>query len=504
MGFQSILGLNKLEYIDPDNIAMPGFFNDLNLDQIVTDIFEEQKLYNLQRYYYYSPKKEDINYRLEVLEDFKKERVFQSIEEFSLGMRRTRKCMDNIPEAELAAQSQKWKLDSAMKYIECVSTLYQKLSQEEIHSRGLLEFRTWLGTYLSNESFQKLKECSVELAELFKKMSFTFCIKRDRIIIKEGSQEEDYCRELLDTLNHKDKEQSYLDNPFISIVSSELEKTILLTLKKTYKSTFMKLSEYDSKYDHFIDSTIVDFEQEIQFYIAFIKYQKKMADMDFHFCSPEVGDKFAITQLYDLALAKANANKEKKIVFNDAYFNEGEKFFVITGPNQGGKTTYARALGQVLYFASMGLFVPAKSAKLPAFDGIFTHFAAEEKIDSGAGKLKEELFRLKTMMDKATNHSFVIINEIFTSATSYDGYIMGKRVLDYFIDRECLGVYVTHISELTKDGRVVSLVASMLSQDSNIRTFKIERRPSDGRSYANSIVEKYHMSYDEIKERIKQ
>lgn len=503
MGFQSILGLNKLEYIDPDTIVMPAFFYDLNLDQIVTDICEEQKQYELQRFYYYLPKKEDINYRLEVLEDLKQAEVLQSMEDFALGMRKSREYYEKIPEADLVIQSQKWKLDSAMKYIECISKLYQKLNQEEIHSRGLLEFRAWLGTYISKESFQKFKKASVEVAEQIKKLNFTFCIKRDRIIIKEGSLEEDYCRQLLDTLKKPcEEDQSYMDNPFASIASSEFEKTLLFKLKKSYMNTFMKLSEYDSKYDYFIERTLIDFELEIQFYIAFLKYKKKMEKIGFHFCYPETDDRFEVTQLYDLALAKANAHKDKKVIFNDAYFNEGEKFFVITGPNQGGKTTYARALGQVLYFASIGLFVPAQSAKLPVFDGIFTHFATEEKIDSGAGKLKEELYRLKTMMNKVTNHSFVIINEIFTSATSYDAYIMGKRVLDYFIDRECLGVYVTHISELTKDGRIVSMVASMLSQESNIRTFKIERRPSDGRSYANSIVEKYHMSYDMIKERI--
>ena len=148
--------------------------------------------------------------------------------------------------------------------------------------------------------------------------------------------------------------------------------------------------------------------------------------------------------------------------------------------------------------------VPCCTAELPAFDGIYTHFAAEENLDAGAGKLKEELVRLKSMMSNVTRHSFVIINEIFTSATSYDAYIMGKKVINYFMDEDCLGVYVTHIYELTKgDDRIVSLVAALLSEESNLRTFKIERRPSDGRSYANTIVEKHQMTYQAIKERIR-
>jgi len=108
------------------------------------------------------------------------------------------------------------------------------------------------------------------------------------------------------------------------------------------------------------------------------------------------------------------------------------------------------------------------------------------------------------MMDSSTRNSFIIINEIFTSATSYDAYIMGKRVLDFFMDKDCIGLYVTHIYELTKnDSRIGSLVATLLSEESQIRTFRIERREASGKGYANTIVEKYHMTYEEIKERIR-
>lgn len=506
MGYQSILGTHRTEGIDPEEIIMPKYFYDLNLDQIVQDIMEEQKLYDLRRYYYFKAESEDITYRMEVLRDIDQEDIYQSIVDFSIGMRNAKKYINNSLESDHKVQKQKWKLDSVYHYIHSIEKLYKELTVEKLQSRGLLSFRDWLQSYIEKESFQTLKKDTVQLMKQFNEMKFNIQIKRDRIIINFDYLEEDYCKQLLDTFGETSKEEHfYQTNPFASITLSPIEEAVLDKLKKPFSKVFEELNQYDQNYLDFIDFMLNEFELESQFYIAFRNYRDKMKEMNFHFCYPVITNDFKITEGYDLALAKMNTGKKKSVIFNDAYFEPKEQFFVVTGPNQGGKTTFARAIGQMLYFNSIGLMVPARTASFPVFDGIYTHFAAEETMDSGAGKLKEELLRLKPMMEQVTGRSFIIINEIFTSATSYDAYIMGKRVLDYFMSKECLGIYVTHIHELTKeDDRIVSLIATLKSEDSNIRTFKIRRRLADGRSYANTIVEKYHMTYQEIKERIRQ
>lgn len=507
MLYQSILGINKPEDIEPEKIIMPKYFYDLNLDLIVQDIMEEQKLYDLRRFYYYVAGKEDIEYRLAVLKDLDNERIYQSLVDFTIGIRKAKDYLGYISGTDIDLQKQKWKLDAAFSYITGVLQFKRELDMEDIASAGLLAFRNWLTEYVSGEAFLTLKSDTEKLMLQFDEMKFNLQIKRDRVIIHPGYLEEDYCKQLRDTFREETKELHYYQkNPFGTPLLSALEGAVLNVLKKPYAQTFRELSEFDGKYQDFINPCIQEFELESQFYISFCLYRKKMLELNYHFCYPTISNdrEFRITSGYDLALAKKNAQLKKEIVYNDCYFNRGERFFVITGPNQGGKTTFARALGQIVYFASLGLAVPCSTAVIPAFDGIYTHFAVEENLDTGAGKLKEELLRLKDMMTHVTKNSFVIINEIFTSATSYDAYIMGKKVINYFMDEDCLGAYVTHIYELTKDDdRIVSLVAALLSEDSNIRTFKIERKPADGRSYANSIVEKYQMTYQEIKERIR-
>ncbi len=507
MLYQSILGMNKPQEIEPEKLVMPKYFYDLNLDQIVQDIMDEQKLYDLRRFYYFLAEKEDINYRLAVMRDLDNEQIYQSLVDFAAGIRKAKDYLGYCDETDIDIQREKWKLDAAFSYITGVLLFQQELDTLEVHSEGLLAFRDWLTDYIAGEEFECLKSDTEKLMSQFAEMKFNLQIKRDRIIINPGYLEEDYCKQLQDTFREKtDELHFYQKNPFGTPLLSSLEAAVLNVLNKPYAQTFTELGEYAKKHRDFISPTISDFEWESQFYISFCLYRRKLREMNYHFCYPTISRTgvFRITQGYDLALAKKNYSLKKEVIFNDCYFNKEERFFVITGPNQGGKTTFARALGQIVYFAAVGLMVPCSTAELPAFDGIYTHFAAEENLDTGAGKLKEELVRLKGMMSNVTRHSFVIINEIFTSATSYDAYIMGKKVINYFMDADCLGAYVTHIYELTKgDDRIVSLVAALLSEESNLRTFKIERRPADGRSYANTIVEKHQMTYQAIKERIR-
>ena len=112
----------------------------------------------------------------------------------------------------------------------------------------------------------------------------------------------------------------------------------------------------------------------------------------------------------------------------------------------------------------------------------------------------DELVRLKPMMQKGQSHCFVVINELFTTAANYDANVMGKRVLEYFIGEHCKGIYVTHLCDLSKacDG-VVSLRAGV---DANlVQTYQIQRSEAKELAGANRQVEKYRLTYEQLKER---
>lgn len=210
-----------------------------------------------------------------------------------------------------------------------------------------------------------------------------------------------------------------------------------------------------------------------------------------------------IRNLYDINLAfKAEAYNE--VILNDFVLNTSESGAWITGANQGGKTTYARSLGQIAYLTLLGLPVPATYAKVPLFTNILTHFTAEEDAAKSNGKLQEELLHIKEMMDQApSGKSLFILNELFSSATSSDAYDMSKLLIHRLREAGHMVICVTHIPSLADDSDgMASLGTQTADSPNHERTYHIIRKKAELTAYAFTIAKKYHLTLAQIKERM--
>ena len=175
--------------------------------------------------------------------------------------------------------------------------------------------------------------------------------------------------------------------------------------------------------------------------------------------------------LYDISLSlMKNAN----VVGNELDTND-KSLFIITGANQGGKSTFLRSIGQAQLMAQSGLFVGAENFCAPICNGIFSHFKKEEDSEMKSGKLDEELIRMSKIADNLESGSLMLFNESFAATNEREGSEIIRQITQALIENEIEVFSVTHLYTYAVSFRDNKETQFLRAQrlDSGERSFKI-------------------------------
>ncbi|MGH7715436.1 MAG: MutS-related protein [Vulcanimicrobiaceae bacterium] len=489
----------------------PEFFSDLNLDHVVTAIVAQKEQYDLKPFFYTAlSESESVAYRQNVFQDLEDAQLLENIRHFASRMRDMSAHIAQAKKTRNTYEADAWFLEAIAMYCDAVRDLSTQLDAAALQSAGFERFRQYLATYIQGETFRSLVTEKEQVEAQLSDVRYSILIQNGGFSVLRYDNEADYSA-VVDETFEKFRRSAVTDYLVkfkdFRPEMNHIEAQILVFVAKLFPDQLGHLDRFCNENRVYIDEVVARFEREVQFYVSYLEYVDGFRRAGLSVCYPviaEGADKaIACHDTFDMALAQKLIGAGSSIVGNEFSLEGAERMIVVTGPNQGGKTTFARTFGQVHYLAALGCPIAGADARLYLFDRLFTHFEREESIENLRGKLEDDLHRLHEIIEATTSSSIVILNEIFTSTTIHDAVFLSRHVMEQLLAHDGLGVWVTFIDELSNlSPKTVSMVSTVVPDQPAMRTFKVVRRPADGLAYALSIAERYKVTYSALLERL--
>jgi len=487
---------------------------DLNMTEVINYFEKGLNFFYAKDFpseYLYKPclTQEDAEYRLDIMGELLHDKIlFENLYDYCAIMKRLRRLYLDYKDDKHDIQKQYRFLLLFGEYADDISRLKVILSNAK--SPGLrtayafcseitdsVEFKTVYNTAASllSKIAQILKNVGMAINPYEKTVTVIDC--------EEAGETELLLKDIFDTYGLKIKSRFSIVDP---LPLSYLEEKVLKILIDNNVDAFENLKTFYGKYTEFLDDikNFIELLPQFVFYISYTEFAGTMKSKGMSVCKPEFDDVgFSASECAGASLIikfLAENLPLEDIVCNDIRLPKGG-IFILSGPNQGGKTIYLKALGLSAYLAKCGCYVFCKECRLPFYDNILTHFVQREIL--GKSRLVEEIERIEKISNEFNKDSLVLLNESFTSTRRKDSVEISIHYIKKFDEIGCSVGFVSHfyeIPEVYKSGEnnIISLRSGV--GENGRRTYIISEQKGDGLAYARDIARKYGMTYEQIME----
>lgn len=525
---------------------------DINMDMILDgmQIRNDSRGYIRQRMLDMVLDADVIKYRQDILQDFMD---YPELEEaFDTQLLPLTNNLKKMEKANISHDDEMrriaWRIDMLKIYIQCVDILNRLFCSpdRDFLSEGMKKLREMVSGVYNSEGFRDLQKVLPDLYEKLQTMtSVTIGVNLDNELrpveaVLLSIEPKPFRNKALVTslLGNKKNDETYFGlGSFYSILkenkANALDIAIMRDLDSVMGDTFKHLAMVIGRFEYIETGFLFDLIPEVYYYIGGSRLARNLMKTGLPMCFPTPAPKdervFYVKDIFDASFAiritsDIGLNQLSSVVVcNDAEMSDkAGRIFILTGANQGGKTTFTRAIGitQVLFQA--GFAIPGTEGRISPVDNIYTHFPELEKNSISEGRLGEECIRLETILPRLTKYSMILMNESLSSTSHQECLFIAEEIMRYLrvVGARC--VFATHIHELAENipelnrepalSDLVSLVAGVdEGEDMEVltdegrkkykgtkRTYLIRPMPPQGKSFALDIAKTYGISYSQL------
>jgi len=243
-------------------------------------------------------------------------------------------------------------------------------------------------------------------------------------------------------------------------------------------------------------------QTELAFYLGCLNLHERLSQKGEPTCFPVPAGlgqhRLSFHGIYDVCLA---LNLRERVVGNDVNA-DGKNLVIITGANQGGKSTFLRSVGLAQLMMQAGMFVSAEFFCSELCDGLFTHYKREEDVAMRSGKFDEELSRMSNIVDHITSTSMLLFNESFAATNEREGSEIAKQITCALLEN-CVKIFFdTHLYEFAHGLSAMKMENAVFlraeRQANGARTFKLVEGEPLQTSYGEDLYNRIFTGHEEV------